>query len=307
MGPDEISTHVTHDHPTLAPAAAKPLKREVLAELNIPLGWAELVEYHVPHGGRFVVEERHHVLEMLLTEHPVPRMARFQHMSTARPMGEVHFAPADHRLEIDWPASDNLRGIRCSFRKELVQPPRIWAVEELVAALDVGIAPVRRALQSLAEEVMAPGFNASLLIDSLSVVVAVELGRFLRRRLVTSPPGQLSAAQLALVNERIETHGALPTAAELARECHLSRRHFFRLFRQTTGMSLADYANHRRIDRAKTLLRQDGLVVKQVAYQCGFQTPSAFSAAFRRTTGLTPKEYRHSARPGTDTQPKRAH
>ncbi len=281
------------------PAARAP-RSSTLVRLGHPFGAIELIEYHVSKASRFVVSPEAHVLELLLSEQPIVRQGRFPHMSEARAIGEVHFNPADHRLEIDWPQPGDFRAMRCSFEKEFVQPPRTWAPEELTAALDVGSEPVRRAMQSLAEEVVAPGFNSSLLTDSLSIVVAVELGRYLRRRVGCSPPGRLSAAQIARINELIGTEGALPTAAELAQECHLSRRHFFRLFRQTTGMSVADYATHRRIDRAKTLLRRQDLVVKQVAYQCGFQTPSAFSAAFRRATGMTPREYRLAVAESTE-------
>jgi len=32
--------------------------------------------------------------------------------------------------------------------------------------------------------------------------------------------------------------------------------------------------------------------IKQVAWECGFETPAAFSAAFRRVTGYRPRDYR---------------
>jgi AraC family transcriptional regulator len=277
-----------------APGAS--LRHRSIMQIEVPLGSAELIEYDVSGPYRDHEFPGDHVVEMLLAEPSSPREGRILPLVRTLPIGEILFKPADHWIEIDWPAKTCVRAIRCSFRKELVHPPRVWLAEELAAALNIRSGPIRRAMHSLAEELLSPGFNSHLLTESLSVVVGVELGRYLRQRGCHSPAGRLTNDQLALVNNRIEVQGYVPTAAELASDCRMSRRHFFRLFRQTTGMSLSDYATHRRVDRAKALLGHKGLAVKQVAYQCGFQTQSGFSAAFRRATGMTPREYQMGGR-----------
>ena len=33
-------------------------------------------------------------------------------------------------------------------------------------------------------------------------------------------------------------------------------------------------------------------MIKAVAFECGFQSPAAFTAAFRKVTGRSPREYR---------------
>jgi AraC family transcriptional regulator len=99
---------------------------------------------------------------------------------------------------------------------------------------------------------------------------------------------------MRLVQDRIEQPGALPAVAELAEACGISTRHFFRMFRETTGTTLSSFAAERRLARAKALLASHRASVKQIAWQCGFETAAAFSAAFRRATGVTPKEYRRA-------------
>lgn len=61
-----------------------------------------------------------------------------------------------------------------------------------------------------------------------------------------------------------------------------------------------DFANSYRIKEAIELLkdhRQSKLTVLEVAYQTGFNSIGPFNRAFKRTTGLTPTEFRkrHSA------------
>ena len=41
-----------------------------------------------------------------------------------------------------------------------------------------------------------------------------------------------------------------------------------------------------------TLLSDQRLLIKQVAYGAGFQNAAAFTAAFRKEVGLTPEEFR---------------
>ncbi|WP_420593830.1 helix-turn-helix domain-containing protein [Deinococcus sp.] len=46
-----------------------------------------------------------------------------------------------------------------------------------------------------------------------------------------------------------------------------------------------------RMESARTLLGRSGLPISDVAFQCGYSNPSHFATAFRRQTGLTPRQY----------------
>lgn len=267
----------------------------VMARLDVALGVIELRDYEVPCAQHYQMTEEDNVVEMSLSDRPAPCRARFPELPTMhpRPLGEIFFFPADHAVDLEL-AAGRQRVIRCAFRRQDQDAPRSWSREELVAGFDVRSTGLRTAMLGLAEEVAAPGDYSTLLADGLSALVAVELRRYFRQQTERPAPGRLSVSQLRLIDERIERQGALPTIAELATECGLSTRHFFRLFRQSTGSSLVDYAARRRIEQAKALLCEDGLVIKQIAYCCGFKTAAAFSCAFRRETGLSPRAFRMS-------------
>ncbi|WP_420139283.1 helix-turn-helix domain-containing protein [Sphingomonas sp.] len=47
-----------------------------------------------------------------------------------------------------------------------------------------------------------------------------------------------------------------------------------------------------RIERSRQLLQQRRLSITDIAFECGYSSPSAFGAAFRRATGMTPRAYR---------------
>ena len=99
-----------------------------------------------------------------------------------------------------------------------------------------------------------------------------------------------------MIDHRIDAGTGVPLADDLAQLCQVSRRHFFRLFRQTSGLSPASYVAMRRVERSKLMLREDGAVIKRIAHDCGFKTAPAFSAAFRRLTGMSPRAFQMRTR-----------
>lgn len=63
------------------------------------------------------------------------------------------------------------------------------------------------------------------------------------------------------------------------------------LFKRETGSSLLNYITQVRLDAAKELLMQ-GQPVAHIAEQCGFRDSSALIRVFKKSTGLTPGQYK---------------
>lgn len=70
----------------------------------------------------------------------------------------------------------------------------------------------------------------------------------------------------------------------------MSRRTFTRLFRRETGLSFAAWHQHLRVFEAAALL-DSGHSVTRAAFDVGYSTPRAFSAAFHRILGVLPSRY----------------
>jgi AraC-like DNA-binding protein len=106
---------------------------------------------------------------------------------------------------------------------------------------------------------------------------------------------RLSKVCRAILRRPAETVGI----EECARMAGVSRRTFTRLFRRETGMRFAEWRQHVRLYEALSRLTV-GRPVTTVAYDVGYQSPSAFAAIFRRTFGTTPTAYfqTHLASPG---------
>jgi AraC family transcriptional regulator len=79
---------------------------------------------------------------------------------------------------------------------------------------------------------------------------------------------------------------------ELAALVNLSRFHFCTAFRRATGHSPHRWLTQQRMTRAHELLADPALSVTEIALAIGYETPSAFTASFRKATGATPSAFR---------------
>ncbi|MBV8190532.1 MAG: helix-turn-helix transcriptional regulator [Alphaproteobacteria bacterium] len=107
--------------------------------------------------------------------------------------------------------------------------------------------------------------------------------------------GGLAPWQQRAVTTYIEEHLAEPIAlATLSRLVGLSTYHFCRAFKQSLGLPPHRYHSRRRIEHAKTLLATTASSVTMVGLAVGYTETSSFTAAFHKTTGLTPTDFRRS-------------
>jgi AraC family transcriptional regulator len=79
---------------------------------------------------------------------------------------------------------------------------------------------------------------------------------------------------------------------ELADGVNLSRFYFCSAFRMATGYTPHEYLTRMRIEVARRFLTVPSMPITDIALAVGYQTPSAFAAAFRRLVGVSPREYR---------------
>ena len=139
--------------------------------------------------------------------------------------------------------------------------------------------------------------DSSPYISALGNVLAHELVRLNAGVPRTDAPvrGGLAAWQQRTVTNYIEEHLAeqipLTILAQLAR---LSPYYFCRAFKQSFGVPPHRYHNSRRIDHAKALLARPDASVTEIGMTVGFSETSSFTAAFHKTTGLTPTAFRRS-------------
>lgn len=169
-----------------------------------------------------------------------------------------------------------------------------------VPAASPQAANVRWLLDQLVEERAAELPGAQLASAQLAQLLFVQI---LRVHLSTSdhmPAGWLRALTDPRIAPALRLMHGDPARSwhldELARACAMSRTTFADRFKTVAGVAPLTYLTEWRMRLAERALRDESTAVAVVAQSLGYSSESAFSNAFKRVTGKSPKAYRSASR-----------
>jgi AraC family transcriptional regulator len=107
------------------------------------------------------------------------------------------------------------------------------------------------------------------------------------------PKGGMTRRQANRAKEFLSAHCADGLSLiDAARACGLSRGHFAKAFRVSTGLTPHQWLQRHRIDKAKHLLLNRALSIAEIAASCGFADQSHLTRVFSRLVGDTPAAWR---------------
>lgn len=172
----------------------------------------------------------------------------------------------------------------------------------LLVSLLPGVVHVRgstrlaRLVQMVGEEYLDPRPGCEFMLSRLVGMMLVEAMRSTTAG--SAPPGLLRglgderlAPALSQMHARVEHRW---TVAQLADAAALSRSAFFDRFTRAVGVAPMEYLLSWRMELAKDLLRREGMPIADVAERVGYASASAFSTAFSRHLGQSPRQYLRS-------------
>ena len=104
--------------------------------------------------------------------------------------------------------------------------------------------------------------------------------------------------QEAAVRSAIESEISNPDLGiELIMEkFSLSEKRAQQLMRSATGMTFFEYLNHRRMEKARTMLEETDIPIQEICTACGYASVNPFYKAFQRAFSLPPNAMRKKAR-----------
>ncbi len=79
---------------------------------------------------------------------------------------------------------------------------------------------------------------------------------------------------------------------EVSKKVNISPYYFSKLFKEEEGRNFIDYLTEIRMDKAKQLLSEKNLSMKEICIAVGYADPNYFSRTFKKNVGVTPTEYR---------------
>jgi AraC family transcriptional regulator, arabinose operon regulatory protein len=107
----------------------------------------------------------------------------------------------------------------------------------------------------------------------------------------TGAPG-LAERACEILGEDLQERVGLP---DLAAKFHVSYERFRKIFREHVGMSPGAYRIRRRIDRARAMLAERKMSVKEVSGELGYPDEFTFSKQFKKVVGVPPDTFRRSS------------
>jgi len=272
---------------------------EVIEACLVAEGRFELVEWHWPDMISFKRTEHQLMLEMSLPPMSADASAYFPDIDPERRCFMGALFVRHPGIAIGGRSEGRqIRVIRCVFDDE----PGTEIVGDGEPSLSFlqGLLNIRndslRSLMRLAHrELVNPLDRSAEAMEALFRLIRVELRRVFRQAASAATASRLAPWQFRRVRERIEAGAPLPSVTELAALCGISPRHLNRQFIALTGKTISAYIETYRIEQAKLLLADAGVPMKQVAERAGFSHGNSFARAFRKATGLAPREYRQRA------------
>lgn len=79
---------------------------------------------------------------------------------------------------------------------------------------------------------------------------------------------------------------------DVARQVNMGYSWFRKLFKEYTNVSPAHFMLELKMQKAKDMLLNSALSIKEISYIVGYDDPTYFTALFKKYAGLTPKAYR---------------
>ena len=109
--------------------------------------------------------------------------------------------------------------------------------------------------------------------------------------------GGLSPKVLGRAIERLRSDSEADVSlAALASDAGLSKFHFCRAFKESTGLSPHAWLRQHHLEQAMKMLRDTDDSIVSIAAALGYSSQTAFAAAFRKLTGESPSDWRRRMR-----------
>ncbi|MCL3779016.1 AraC family transcriptional regulator [Prolixibacteraceae bacterium JC049] len=87
----------------------------------------------------------------------------------------------------------------------------------------------------------------------------------------------------------------LPSVTYLAEKVNLSSGYLSDLLKKETGKSAIEHIHYQLIEKAKYLLLNSNVSIKEIAFDLGFEYPQHFNKLFKKNTGVSPSVFRKSS------------
>ena len=201
---------------------------------------------------------------------------------------------ACHRDEFD--LSEGLKVFFCAFSWRLAD--EYFRLVDNAALLRLPAprkAEISRLIDQLRADLVHHGAGAQLVARSRVLTLLLLALREAAPGVGPAPATNTRHQLMRQAKSYLEAHYAEPVAlADVAAALSVSGYYLSHVFHEESEFSLFEYLTAFRVEKAKTLLGEGRLSVKEVARAVGFENPNYFAKVFRKLCGCSPSRFRRT-------------
>jgi AraC-like DNA-binding protein len=320
-----VSLQEFWEHLQLNPSTETQAEFECIARFPQQLGTGYNREISLRPGLSLTIRQYHPRDRIILHYHPREHPIEFSFSVSGTRQDEYgnHFTAGKNILvngfepggQVDWLSKQSLISVSIHVASECLSSLVTSSRETLPKPLQHYIAGTEKlpyfclsettpAMQiALSQILNCPyqGITQKIYLESKALeLIALKLEQLQPVRCLNARGSQVNSSDLESIHyakeillDRMENP---PSLVELSRQVGLNDRKLKEGFRQVFGTTVFGYLNHYRMERARSLLEQKDLAIGQVSRAVGYGSVSAFSTAFRKKFGLSPRAYRQGNR-----------
>jgi AraC-like DNA-binding protein len=223
--------------------------------------------------------------------------------------GESLILPSNETMCIDFPEAQSLNPTRClamAISEAKIEQVVNLMNERMIKAEGSGAwqmldynfhftndAAIYQILNRLLYLFTEEHPSKDLFVDNMLQELVVRVLQANQRKVYQEKAKNLSSSNRIayVVNHMKENFQQSLSVNKLSDMACMSESHFFKVFKNETGLSPTEYLNQLRIEHAADLLNNPNRKINSIFMDCGFENRSYFNRLFKRMKKLSPSQY----------------
>ncbi|MGP1386080.1 MAG: helix-turn-helix domain-containing protein [Thainema sp.] len=213
--------------------------------------------------------------------------------------GDISFAPSGMYRQYRW--QQEMETIHLVLEPEYVHHVAYEKLDpdkvELTSYFGKSDPLIYQIVLALIQELTINPTGSGLYAEAVATLLSIHLLRHYstKQKIISIYPDGLSQSKLQTAIDYIQAHLNESISLEaIADQLGVSRYYFCHLFKQSMGISPYQYVIQQRVNYAKQLLQEGKLSISEIALASGFSHQSHLNYHFKKTTGLTPRQFLRS-------------